>query len=144
MDIMERGGPSWSRFSFKKWSNAKEFRLFIPRGRRGYPLSAQDILDNYQKAQTYKKLLYENQELKATIDGSLALENHELKAEVNRLLVERDKTAAHFTGTEIRQILDVLFLIDQKLREVAVTVPRTNGAYRLMHAVNAGRKMRYR
>ena len=140
------GGTSWKGFTLKKYSNCKEHRLFLPASQTHYlvpqkhflVLSAQDIQQNWAKAQEYQALLNQIHDLKKLCDGRAAQENHELKIAFNKLVDERDNTASHFTENESRLILEVLGILSRE-----VLSPRRRA--RPVTAVsNTDKKMSYR
>jgi hypothetical protein len=112
------GGPSWTGFSFKKYSNAKEFRLFLPNGPKHFlVLSAQEIQENWRQAQYRPELISRINKLESQTNGAMARENHDLKIELSKLLKICDLKAPHFTENESRDIVNVLALLTREIKD---------------------------
>jgi len=118
------GGPSWAGFSFKKYSNAKELRLFLPASPTHYlvptkhflVLSAQDIQENWHAAENHKHCRSQINDLTKLCDGRTAQENRDLKVEINRLLEICDLKQPHFSEDEARKLLDVAALLNREIK----------------------------
>ncbi len=109
------GGESWVGAQFKKWSNAKEWRIFLPNGKHFLVLSAEEIKDNWIKAQEHKRLRGEIIHLEKQIDGELRKNYEYVLAENKRLKELVDIRVPHFTEDESRKILGAVAILSREV-----------------------------
>jgi hypothetical protein len=109
------GGESWAGAQLKKWSNAREWRLFLPNGKHFLVLSADEIRDNWIKAREHKRLRGEIIHLEKLINGELRANYEYVLAENRRLKELVDVRAPHFTEDESRKLLDAVAILTREV-----------------------------